>query len=339
MKNRAPYILAGVPVLGCESCQFLCSDERYLKAHNVVEHKKEPDDPPAPHENAAYIEAVRTALTAGTRKKKEIEAAIEATSKTLGHLYAALLANNNAGTFDAATEIMDRVIPNVESENTPSPGTPATPETSRCRITSLISPPDNQLSRKRKVSIETSNSEEATSLNLNETGEPVQTSFVGLSRLNQSTPLSGLSDMERAQAIIDTIKRARLVQQKDETDEEDPVIVQPTGPPLESVIAASTSDEGKAASDSGDEIIEIPIDEPDNIPNGFNQTPFNNNQNPALHHLLNHTSNNRHNQRYGFKPYIFLLISNSVYGPMHLWSVNSEPSAAFNCLIWKLYPV
>ena len=40
-------------------------------------------------------------------------------SKTLGHLYAALLANNNAGTVTEATKIMNRIIPDIP-KNGPS---------------------------------------------------------------------------------------------------------------------------------------------------------------------------------------------------------------------------
>lgn len=313
MKNRAPYVLAGVPVLGCESCEFLCSDERYLTAHITVEHEKDidrsNDESSASHDN--YVKAVKNALQNGSRKKREIEAAIASTSKTLGYLYAALLSDATGGSIEDATKIMERVMPSstgtVET-NGSSPIRPASPEQTESgqnRISNLISPPET--SRKRKISIGTS-SEETTSLNLNdvgtgqaETGQTGATFNTGINRIGPST-LTGLTDMERAHAIIETIKRARLAQQEKngpDDEEDEPVIVQPTGPPGEatSLPGIGNCDEfndGSKQLDSDDEIIEIPIDEPDHQ-NGFitSHSAFKSTQNPALHQLLNHTSQNQ----------------------------------------------
>lgn len=79
--NRAPFVLQGVPILSCDRCQFFCSDERYLMAHMSVEHGENEKSVPkvAPGE---VDDAVKQAIKAPPRRR-EIESAIESTSKTL----------------------------------------------------------------------------------------------------------------------------------------------------------------------------------------------------------------------------------------------------------------
>jgi hypothetical protein len=306
MKNRAPYVLAGVAVLTCDDCNFLCSDARYLAAHNSVEHQTVPENPDElangdskiTAQNEEFIRNIKQVLKNSADKKREIESAIESTSKTLGSLYAALL-SDSANTVDEATKIIERVTPLGSGENSEAITSESVPVVSPTNITPhykiALSPPET--TRKRKLSIE--HSDEMTSLNLNETeptGHLNLPVFNGMNRFG-----ANLSDMERAQAIIETIKRARLGQQDriEEDEDEEDVVVQP-GPPVDPLSEqGSNNTQNNVCESDSDEIIEIPIDESDDSGLvGMNTTPMFNPKN-GLHHLINqtNTANNQINRR------------------------------------------
>ena len=301
--------------MGCESCDFLCSDERYLLAHMSIEHQQHDDS----EDNDQLVNAVKDQIKKGNRKKSEIEAAITATSKTLQHLYAALMINSTPSNVDEAEKIMDQVNAAdqpTSTTNETSPVRSMTPEAPRsaacqpvlARLNNLISPnsaePMSELnraaSRKRKMSVE----DESTSLNLSDEpsshGTVGATVFPGLSRF-PSTNLGGMID---TQAILETIKRVRLRARSDrvdEDDEEEQVVVQPREPG-ETTTPATTpaqlpkpngptsSSHESNKTESEDEIIEIPIDEAD-YANGLLQNSTFSNPNPALHQLLNQQPN------------------------------------------------
>ena len=62
--KKGVFVLSGVPVLFCESCQFFCSDARYLKVHNVIDH----------------AEVLKEFNPEESNTGKNIESAIEATT-------------------------------------------------------------------------------------------------------------------------------------------------------------------------------------------------------------------------------------------------------------------
>lgn len=343
MKDRAPYILAGVPVLECKSCTFLCSDESYLTVHTMVEHACDGKNTDAesrdqkPNVEKISQENLLAAIKAlkSTRRKQEIEQAIESTSKTLGFLYAALLQDNAQNVDEAAKLIANpvsgQISPSLEVARNGSPEAPRTGFLGAGIPVSIsagsVSPPDSEKSQSRKRKM----SEETTSLNLSE-GAPAFTptpAFSGFS--NFQANIAGMNQMERARAIIETIKKARLNQTENPgSDEEEPVVVQPTGPPgfgpevsgPESVNTrpnTSTDTDVKNNTDSdADEIIEIPIDESEpaqTMPSIF-PTSF---RSPGLHNLINSAqkNNNTFNQRYFFWLDIIYLID-IIFNSYHL---------------------
>ena len=322
MKDRAPYILAGVPVLECKSCTFLCSDESYLTVHNMVEHSSEPSENSESRDEKSPEKISQENLLAAikalksTRRKKEIEQAIESTSKTLSLLYTALLQDNAQNVEEASKLISNPVSgtisPSLEINHNDSPEIPRSTPFSGLPIPGPVSPPDSEKSQSRKRKM----SEETTSLNLSE-GTPAFTpqttvtpAFGGFSSFQAN--IAGMNQMERARAIIETIKKARLNQAENlDDDEEEPVVVQPTGPPgfgpepsdpgsVNTGPNTSTDNDVKNDSDA-DEIIEIPIDESEPAPSMPSIFPASFRNPAGLHNLINSAKNNNtFNQRLVF---------------------------------------
>ena len=108
------YILEGVPVFKCFSCNFFCSETEIFKRHLIVQHNKCFDRSSHPFYKGP-IPQIGTDITTPTKQWND-----QVNENQLSHFYSALSYAKNNGGIDKATQTektMKKVVKNAMTDS------------------------------------------------------------------------------------------------------------------------------------------------------------------------------------------------------------------------------